>query len=44
VASGCQTDGLACRVHEAGRLFDAAPAEVQDGVLRILRATSRRRR
>ena len=33
--------------HEAGRLFDSAPAEVQEGVLRILRATAapaRRRR
>jgi len=30
--------------HEAGRLFDGAPTEVQDGVLRILRAVSRRRR
>jgi transcriptional regulator with XRE-family HTH domain len=30
--------------HEAGRLFDGAPSEVQDGVLRILRATGRRRR
>jgi transcriptional regulator with XRE-family HTH domain len=30
--------------YEAGRLFDAAPEEIRDGVLRILRATSRRRR
>jgi transcriptional regulator with XRE-family HTH domain len=30
--------------YEAGHLFDAAPAEVGEGVLRILRATARRRR
>jgi transcriptional regulator with XRE-family HTH domain len=30
--------------YEAGRLFDSVPEEVRDGVLRILRATSRRRR
>lgn len=30
--------------HEAGRLLDAAPPDVQEGVLRILRATARRRR
>jgi transcriptional regulator with XRE-family HTH domain len=30
--------------HEAGRLFDGAPTEVQEGILRILRATGRRRR
>jgi len=30
--------------YEAGRLFDGAPEEVREGILRILRATSRRRR
>jgi transcriptional regulator with XRE-family HTH domain len=35
---------LSAAGHEAGRLFDGAPPEVQDGVLRILRATARRRR
>lgn len=29
---------------EAGKLFDSAPKEVQEGVLLILRATGRRRR
>jgi transcriptional regulator with XRE-family HTH domain len=29
---------------EAGRLFDAAPVDVQEGILRILRAVARRRR
>jgi transcriptional regulator with XRE-family HTH domain len=29
---------------EAARLFDAAPEEIQEGVLLILRAVSRRRR
>ena len=32
-------DGL-----EAGRLFEAAPADVQDAVLRLLRAVTRRKR
>jgi transcriptional regulator with XRE-family HTH domain len=30
--------------YEAGRLFEGAPEDVREGVLRILRATSRRRR
>ena len=30
--------------YEAGKLFDGAPEDVQDGVLRILRAVARRRR
>lgn len=29
---------------EAGRLFEAAPADVQDAVLRLLRAVAKRRR
>ncbi|HEX7601192.1 MAG TPA: helix-turn-helix transcriptional regulator [Polyangiaceae bacterium] len=29
---------------EAGRLFESAPADVQDAVLRLLRAVARRRR
>jgi transcriptional regulator with XRE-family HTH domain len=35
---------LSPAAHEAGVLFDGAPEDVREGVLRILRATSRRRR
>ena len=36
--------GLGAEAIEAGRLFEAAPADVQDAVLRLLRALARRRR
>ncbi len=35
---------LSAAGYEAGRLFEGAPEDVREGVLRILRATSRRRR
>jgi hypothetical protein len=35
---------LSAAGYEAGRLFDAAPDEIQEGILRILRATGKRRR
>ena len=36
--------GLSPAGVEVGKLYDAAPAEVQDGVAKILRATARRRK
>lgn len=37
-------DALGAEGVEAARLFEAAPADVQDAVLRLLRAVARKRR
>lgn len=36
--------GLSPAATEVGRLYDGAPADVQDGIAKILRATARKRR